>query len=83
VHDIEIPDDYAPDLVEHHFSEQYMLAAMLLSGASWINPVLASRYVSRRDKFAPAIDSLWAAPALQGVERHGSAFWFSTSPLAD
>ena len=82
VHDIELPDDYRPDLAPLHYSEQYMLAAMLLAGADWIHPELASMYVSRREKFASAVDALWAAPELRGVERHGGAFWFSTSPLA-
>lgn len=46
VHDIYLPDDYPPRLASCHWSEQYVLAALLLGGERW-RVELPAWYVSR------------------------------------
>jgi hypothetical protein len=77
VHDIYLPDDYAPGLANRYYSEQYMLAAYLIAAGERITPVLPATYLSRAPHFAGDLDELWAGPEFVGVERHGRAFWFS------
>ncbi len=76
VHDVYLPDDYPSDIAERHYSEQYMLGALLLGEPAWLRLVLAADYVSKREHLASELRSVWARPELQGVETHGVALWF-------
>lgn len=76
VHDVYLPDDYPPDIAERYYSEQYMLAAMLLGAKGSIELVLPAHYVSRTPALAQRLDPLWTHAELGGVEQHGVAFWF-------
>lgn len=78
VHDIYLPADYPAEVADRHYSEQYMLAAYLLAGAPFVQPVLPCSYVSGHPELSHALDALWEAPGMAGVERHGVAFWFET-----
>jgi hypothetical protein len=79
VHDVYLPDDYPADIAERHYSEQYLLATLLLGEPGWLRPVLAADYVSRRPALAEPMAPLWARPELTGVETHGVAFWLETA----
>jgi hypothetical protein len=78
VHDIYLPDDYPPDIADRFYSEQYMLAAYLLGGAD-VEVVLPAQYVTHHSELGGDLDALWADPYFAAVERHGVAFWFSTT----
>jgi hypothetical protein len=73
IHDVVLPDDYPDRDAARHWTEQYVLGAYLLGGASGAEVVFPSWYVSRHPALAPALDPLWAR--LPPVERHGGAFW--------
>src|SRR5262249_39662840 len=45
-HDIFLPYDYPPDWADAYYSEQYVLAAFLLGGASRMKILLANGFVS-------------------------------------
>lgn len=79
VHDILLPDDYPAEWRDRLYSEQYLLAAYLLSGCAWLEVVLPNWYVSTDPGLCSILDPLWDDDALQGVERHGQSFWFRTS----
>ena len=75
VHDVYLPDDYPADIAHRHYSEQYLLGALLLGDPDWLEPVLAADYVSKRPHLADELAPLWASPELQGAETHGVAIW--------
>lgn len=76
VHDVFLPDDYPEPFIERHYSEQYLLAALLVGRPDWIDLVLASDYVSKRPALAGELSGLWAKPELAGVPTQGGGFWF-------
>lgn len=75
IHDVYLPDDYPEEIAERHYSEQYLLGALLLGDPSWIGVVLAANYVSTRSELAGELDALWERPELHGIETHGVALW--------
>jgi hypothetical protein len=77
IHDILWPDDYLPEWQEYWFSEQYVLGAYLLAGAPWIDPLLASSYVSSQPALQEILLPYW--DALPGVDRRGSLYWFTVT----
>jgi hypothetical protein len=76
VHDIFLPDDYPEAFAERHYSEQYLLAALLLGRPDWIELVLAADYVSKRPELAGELSALWGRPELAGIPTQGGGFWF-------
>jgi hypothetical protein len=76
VHDIYLPYDYPLAIADRYYSEQYLLAAWLLGGAS-AEIVLAAHWASLH--LADACRELWETmPALAEIEHHGAAFWLRT-----
>jgi glycosyltransferase involved in cell wall biosynthesis len=76
VHDIHWPIDYPPHLRGSYLSEQYLFGALLLSEPAWLQPVLACSYVAHHPELREVLAPLWDRPQLDGVDRHGSLFWF-------
>jgi predicted O-methyltransferase YrrM len=83
VHDIFLPDDYPEAFIERHYSEQYLLAALLVGHPEWIHLVLASDYVSKRPELSGELSALWGRPELDGIPTQGGGFWFELSARAD
>ena len=79
IHDIYLPDDYPPQWNDRYYSEQYLLAAYLLAGCQWLEPALAAWYASTHPELGRCLQSLWEHPRLEGVERHGGAFWLTVT----
>lgn len=80
LHDIFWPLDYPPywDLrfyPHRYWSEQYLLAASLLSGQSAYDIVLPNHYISITRGLATLLDGFWSDPRLTGVSRTGTSFW--------
>jgi hypothetical protein len=75
IHDIFLPWDYSPDVVGHSYSEQYMLAVLLLFGAEKFEVVLPNMFISRDRTLASVLDPLWQHPSMAGIEPHGGSFW--------
>ncbi len=80
VHDIFLPDDYPEPFIERHYSEQYLLAALLVGRPEWIDLVLAADYVSKRPELAGELGALWGRPELAGIPTQGGGFWFELGP---
>jgi hypothetical protein len=86
VHDIFLPYDYPPEWSSSYYSEQYLLAAYLLAGADFVEPVLPCTHVLANPGRYPS--RLAANPHFAGAarpwNRHvlpGVAFWFETPDL--
>jgi hypothetical protein len=79
VHDVFLPDDYLPEWSDWRYSEQYLLAAMLLANAPFLRPILPGWYASHDDELASIVDPLFGEPNLAGADRRGFAFWLETA----
>ncbi|MCU1603282.1 MAG: hypothetical protein JWO22_3991 [Frankiales bacterium] len=80
IHDILLPSDYLPEWSTFWFSEQYLLAAYLIAGAPFIDPVLAGGYCTTRPELLALTDPLF--DRLTGddpVDRRAFTFWFTTA----
>ena len=75
IHDIWLPDDYPPDQANRVYSEQYLLATMLLAGDMGYEVVLPCWYVSQHDTLTNSLAPLWQRLQQPGFETHGCSFW--------
>ena len=78
IHDVYLPEDYPHGFVELWWSEQYLLAAVLLGGAPWLQVELPAFYASGQPALGALLAPLFDRPPLQGVNRRGSVFWVQT-----
>jgi hypothetical protein len=65
IHDIFLPFDYPRLWADRHYSEQYLLAAYLLGGASRVEILLPLAHITQDPPLAAAVQSLWAHPRFQ------------------
>lgn len=79
IHDVFLPWDYRPDWTERYYSEQYLLAAMLLAGGPHIQIELPAFYVYNTPELARILDPLWQRLGLSGYETAGHSFWLRTA----
>ena len=78
VHDIYLPDDYPPEIASRYYSEQYLLAMVLL-GKSLLRPVLPCWYIHASGRLQQQQSALWEDSRLDQVPRHGATFWLETT----
>lgn len=80
LHDVCLPYDYPLDVNESFpfYSEQYLLAATLIADPDRFELVLANAFVSADRDLSRIVEPLWSHPAMAGVARTGSSFWFLT-----
>ncbi len=77
-HDIWLPDDYQPAWSDRYYTEQYMLAMLLLFGERF-EIVLPNHFITHDDELAGVLDSLWTHPHLCGARRDGASFWIRST----
>ncbi len=80
VHDVYLPWDYPQDMCERGYSEQYVLAAMVMSNPDRYRPIFPAFWVAQQPEMKAALAPLWDNKNLHGVERHGGSFWFEIGP---
>ena len=74
VHDIFWPDDYPPEWKWRHYSEQYLLGALMLWGTMKFRILLPNFFVSRHPSTAPLIEGLGIPPTYPSSMNN--SFWF-------
>ena len=92
LHDIFLPYDYPPQWRDRYYSEQYLLAAMLLGQSSRFRIALPNAFVSHDSELSAVLAPLWRDPrfasgsptngrAVQVADRSGlgSSFWMRTT----
>ena len=75
IHDIFLPVDYPPEWNGRLYSEQYMLAAMLLAKGSLFTTILPNWYVCNTAALAPQIVGLLEP---LGLKAQGWSYWIET-----
>ena len=76
VHDVYLPYDYPQDMCDRFYSEQYMLATLLLSNPKRYQIMFPCYFVSEDERLAWQLEPLWLSDNTKDVERHGGSFWF-------
>lgn len=76
VHDIYIPYDYPQFMCDRYYSENYILASVLLTNPDKYEIISPNFYMSEQKELASIIEDFWKHPNLSNVERHGGSFWF-------
>jgi hypothetical protein len=67
VHDIFLPYDYPPTWAHRHYSEQYLLACLLLAeGRKW-KILMPNSFVSLDEELAALTEPLWSQDAMRAV----------------
>jgi hypothetical protein len=74
IHDIHLPLDYPPEAANVYPSEQYLLAAYLLAGGPWIEPVLPCSYIERH----PTLGHKFGEPGTGSGGSPSLTFWLQT-----
>ena len=75
IHDIYLPYDYPQFMCDRFYSEQYVLASMILANPVKYRPLLPNFFISEDQELSNILSGLWNTSALHGVERHGGSFW--------
>ena len=76
IHDVYLPNDYPPKLVERNYSEQYMLAAVLLAAGGRYLVEFPAFYVTHGGLVDHRVEP-WRHLMAAKVAVHGESFWFS------
>ena len=76
IHDIYLPFDYPQDMCDRAYSEQYVLAAFLLSNPGRYKTILPNIFISRDTALQGYMDQhLWSDPYFHDIETHGGSYW--------
>lgn len=83
IHDIYLPSDYPQKWENRYYSEQYLLAAMLLANPDYLQPLLPNAFISDDEELAGLIAPIWRRPGMAAAERKsreicgklGNSFW--------
>jgi len=91
LHDIFLPYDYPPEWRDRYYSEQYLLAAMLLGQTSRFRIALPAAFISHDSELSAVLSPLWHDPrfAVDAPESRGApvpdrsglgtSFWMRTT----
>jgi len=75
VHDIYIPYDYPEFMCQRAYSEQYALAAFLLSNPQRYKTISPNYFISEDAELSAILTPLWQNQNLKNVEKHGGSYW--------
>ena len=73
-HDIWLPDDYQPAWSDRYYTEQYMLA-MLLMFSDQFEIMLPNHFITHDEELSSVLTPLWQRSEMQGVRTDGASFW--------
>lgn len=76
IHDIYLPYDYPQFMCDRFYSEQYLLATMLLANKDKFQILMPCYYVSEDKELKNILNPIWENSQLKNVEQHGGSFWF-------
>jgi Methyltransferase domain len=75
VHDVYLPYDYPPQAEGLLYNEQYLLAALLLGGGRWLEPLFPAYYISQDPHLAAHALPVWQALGTDTFPNTSSSFW--------
>lgn len=75
IHDIYLPYDYPQFMCDRFYSEQYLLAAFIMSNPDRYQTLLPNYFIYEDKELHHILDPIWNHAALNNVETHGGSFW--------
>jgi hypothetical protein len=75
IHDIFLPDDYPPQWKLRYYSEQYLLAVLLVADESRYDVLMPCQFLGRDEALRPVVDRFWADLGVDAVKDYGTSFW--------
>jgi hypothetical protein len=75
IHDIYLPYDYPQFMCDRFYSEQYLLATLILNAGKNIEILFPAFFVSQDDQLSEELLPLWKNLDSR-IERHGGSFWY-------
>ncbi len=79
-HDVYLPYDYPPDWETRYYSEQYLLATLLLAEGNRHKIVLPNAFICSDEELANIFSPQWGNYELEGVYFNGCSFWIEVLP---
>lgn len=79
LHDVTLPYDYPVDWEQRWYSEQYLLAAMLLSEGNSFDVVLPNSFLSHNQELNPLLTQIFSNIASKPENNFGYSFWMRKS----
>lgn len=77
IHDVYLPYDYPPHAEGLMYNEQYLLAALLLGEASWLEPILPCYFAVKDPRLSPLLEPVWAAIGTNAFPAPCNSFWLT------
>lgn len=74
LHDIFLPHDYPPHWANRYYSEQYLLAALLLGGRKNFQIEFPVAFIQQDAELSSMMEPVWAQLP-SDLERYGGSFW--------
>lgn len=80
IHDIHLPYDYPAEWSNRFYSEQYLLAALILSRTNSFKVLLPNAFISHDEPLTALLRPLWNDPSMKQAEPYGGSFWVTKEP---
>ena len=77
VHDVYLPYDYPPHAEGLMYNEQYLLAALLLGGGTWLEPAFPNYFVVQDPALSARLAPIWQALGTNAFPAPSNSFWFN------
>ncbi len=75
VHDVYLPYDYPPQAEGLMYNEQYLLAALLLGEARWLEPAFPNYFAVQDPQLSPRLAPIWQAIGTNAFPAASNSFW--------
>lgn len=76
IDDIYLPADYPPSWAERYYSEQYLLAVLLLADRGRYDVRLPCQFIEHHDHLRSVVESFWDKTGVAtSARRYGNGFW--------
>lgn len=75
IHDILLPYDYPQEWLERWYSEQYLVAVMLLSKGTAFKVLLPNMFISEDAELRKILDPVWEPRSMRDGDIFGYSFW--------
>jgi hypothetical protein len=80
IDDIFLPYDYPPEWKDRYYSEQYLLAVLLLADSSRYEVILPCQFIANNGYLSGIVNSFWDEMSLQECRAYPNGFWMVVKP---
>ncbi len=77
IHDVYLPYDYPPHAEGLMYNEQYLLAALLLGEAKWLEPAFPAFWVGQDPRMSEKLAPIWDVLGSNAFPAPSNSFWLN------